>query len=205
MRPLAAWGTQGVFSSSPFADFHVERDCVQQVVLPALEERLRGANRRLHLSLVDLRLGVETASLADEQAKEALILKVCLDEIDCCRPFFVLLLGDRYGSVMPRERLEAAAREAGLQVPVEGMSVTALEAEYGIFHMPEGQETEQKPRLWVYIRDPLPYERMPADTRVRYLETNDQGRERLQQLKARLEKELPGRVRHYQASWDDEK
>ena len=34
-----------------------------------------------------------------------LVLKVCLDEIERSRPFLLVLLGDRYGTVMPEERI----------------------------------------------------------------------------------------------------
>ena len=174
----AAWSTRPVFLSSPFLDFHAERDCLRDVVFPELQDLLRGAKRRLHLALVDLRMGVETGSLADEEQKDCFILKVCLEEVDRCRPFFIVLLGDRYGSIMPKAQLEAAAGEVGLQAPVEGMSLTALEIEYGIFHMPQ----EQKQRTWVYIRDPLPYARMPAELREIYEDDDPQRTARLDEL-----------------------
>ena len=101
----AAWSTRPVFLSSPFLDFHAERDCLRDVVFPELQDLLRGAKRRLHLALVDLRMGVETGSLADEEQKDCFILKVCLEEVDRCRPFFIVLLGDRYNSIMPSARI----------------------------------------------------------------------------------------------------
>src|SRR5262245_40493671 len=106
MRRRVAWDTIDQFLSSPFLGFHAERDHLARVVFPALEERLRNAKVRLHLTLVDLRVGVENASAADQEAKERQVLSVCLQEVDHCRPFFILLLGDRYGTVMLQERLD---------------------------------------------------------------------------------------------------
>ncbi|MCP4042110.1 MAG: DUF4062 domain-containing protein [Gammaproteobacteria bacterium] len=58
-------------------------------------------------------------------------LKVCLAEVKRSRPFFVALLGDRYGWIPPAERIQAATREARFQGQVAGLSVTELEIDYG--------------------------------------------------------------------------
>ena len=90
---------------------HAERDYLRDHVFPELEERLRA--RHEILEPIDLRQGVELASLNAEQARELKVLKVCLDEIERSRPFLLVLLGDRYGWVPPPERIAAAAQEAG--------------------------------------------------------------------------------------------
>ena len=88
---MATWKSQPIFVSSTFADMQAERDHLRAVVFPALEERLRA--RRSHLEWVDLRLGVATASLAEGEARELQVLKVCLAEVRRCRPFLIVLLG----------------------------------------------------------------------------------------------------------------
>ena len=93
------WRARPVFISSTFRDMHAERDWLRNRVFPRLEEQLR--QRRHHLELIDLRLGVETAQADTEEARELLVLKVCLDEIKRSRPFLVVVLGDRYGWVPP--------------------------------------------------------------------------------------------------------
>ena len=80
-----------------------ERDWLRLRVFPALEERLRA--RRTHLEPIDLRWGVETVSAAEDEAKELLVLKVCLAEEARSRPFLIGLLGDRYDWVPPAERI----------------------------------------------------------------------------------------------------
>lgn len=106
-----AWASRPIFASSTFADMQAERDHLRTHVFPALEERLR--SRRCHLEWVDLRLGVAAASLADAEMRELQVLKVCLGEVQRCRPFLIVLLGDRYGWVPSAERIAAAAREVG--------------------------------------------------------------------------------------------
>ena len=66
-----------MFISSTFADMQAERDWLRDHVIPELQERLR--ERRHHLEPIDLRWGVETVTIADQQAKELLVLKVCLN------------------------------------------------------------------------------------------------------------------------------
>ena len=68
------WRSLPIFVSSPFLDMQAERDHLRNVVWPALTERLR--ERHHDLIPLDLRWGVETASLEEETAKEVHILKV---------------------------------------------------------------------------------------------------------------------------------
>ena len=94
------------FLSSTFRDIHAERDHLREVVYPDLEEGLR--ERRHHLEPIDLRWGVETVSLDDKHAKELLVLKVCLAEIERSRPFLIVLVGERYCWIPPEERMQVA-------------------------------------------------------------------------------------------------
>src|SRR5580704_11783745 len=150
------WQSRPVFISSTFADMQAERDYLRTHVFPELEERLRA--RRRNLEWVDLRLGVATASKADEHVRELHVLKVCLDEVRRCRPFLIVLLGDRYGWVPPEDRIKTATEEAreGFSADVAGRSVTDLEIDFGVLSDPQ-----QQPRSIFYFRDPLPYEAMP--------------------------------------------
>jgi len=59
--------------------------------------------------------------------KNLKILKVCFSEIERSRPYFIALLGDRYGWIPPLDEAENAAREAGLVASLAGTSLTELE------------------------------------------------------------------------------
>src|SRR2546427_12008060 len=87
-----SWQTVRVFISSTFRDMHAERDWLVKRVFPVLRERLE--KYRVHLVDIDLRWGV-----TEQQAESGGALDVCLDQIDECRPFFLGLLGERYGWV----------------------------------------------------------------------------------------------------------
>jgi hypothetical protein len=87
MEAIQPWYTRPVFLSSTFEDMHAERDYLSHQVFPKLAEDLR--ERRCHFDTIDLRMGVETVELVDEEAKELAVLKVCLDEIEPSRPFLI--------------------------------------------------------------------------------------------------------------------
>jgi len=196
------WRSRPIFISSTFKDFHAERDYLSRFVFPELEERLR--KRRCHLEPIDLRWGVDTRDLADEEAKELEILKVCLDEIERSRPFLIALVGDRYGWVPPAERLAAAAQEKGLTLETTDQSVTALEITFGVLADPE-----QARRSRFYFRKPLPYAEMERRKAAQYCDLyGENGKEnfrRLQDLKEKIRRSVPHRVRDYEAVWDADK
>jgi len=203
METFAVWQSRPVFVTSTFRDFQAERDHLHRFVFPELEERLKA--RFHHLEPIDLRWGVDTASEAEEETKQRLVLKVCLAEIERSRPFLVGLIGDRYGWVPPLERMQAAAEEAGHRGDLAGKSVTALEIEYGVLDSPE-----QAGRSRFYFRAPLPYDQMDPKTAAGYSERHTgepdaaAAQVQLDALKARIKLELPGRWATYQADWDEE-
>lgn len=199
MQPAARWKSLALFVSSTFEDMHAERDHLQQFVFPELEERLRA--HRTSLACVDLRWGVETMSLADREAKEAAVLKVCLSEIDRCRPYFLVLLGERYGWVPPVARVEAATKEVGLAMESSPCSVTELEVDYGALR------TQHPMHPLFYFRRPLSYDHMSEQEISRY---SDKTRapddfQRLGAMKARIRDRYPDRVREYSVDWDSDK
>src|SRR5215470_16577146 len=85
-----AWKTVRVLISSTFCDMHGERNHLINEVF--LELREWCAKRHLHLVDVDLRWGV-----TEHEAAHGKVLEICLDEVERCRPFFISVLGERYG------------------------------------------------------------------------------------------------------------
>jgi hypothetical protein len=83
-----------VFISSTFRDFMGERDELVKRIFPELRRRCK--SRFVELLEVDLRWGI-----TEEQSKSGETLRICLQEIDRCRPsapvFFIGMLGERYG------------------------------------------------------------------------------------------------------------
>jgi len=98
------WQTIKLFLSSTFLDMHTERDHLLRVVFPELKARCR--QKRINLIEIDLRWGV-----TQKEAEDGKVLDICLDEVDACRPFFVGLLGHRYGWVSEGDTHSITAKE----------------------------------------------------------------------------------------------
>ena len=123
------WKTARVFISSTFRDMHAERDHLVKVVFPDLRERLE--KHRIHLVDIDLRWGVTA-----EQSDNDLTLDLCLDEIKRSRPFFIGIVGQRYGWV-PKKLPEAALKKYGWIQGMTGRSITELEILHGVLNDPK--------------------------------------------------------------------
>ena len=79
-----------VFLSSTFQDMQAERDYLVKNTFPAIMQIAR--RRNVDFSVVDLRWGV-----TEEEAHEGKVIEICLNQIEDTRPFFIGLIGDRYG------------------------------------------------------------------------------------------------------------
>lgn len=90
--------TVRAFISSTFRDMHAERDHLMTVVFPELRERLG----RLGIEFydVDLRWGVPETGIDGERANSWAYCKQWIERVE---PFFVCVLGQRYGWKPPAE------------------------------------------------------------------------------------------------------
>lgn len=85
-----------IFVSSTFRDMNAERDVIYNVVTSSLNEKARKYGESIFFS--DLRWGVSTDSNEFESDVGARkVLSVCLDEINNCKPYIIVLLEQRYG------------------------------------------------------------------------------------------------------------
>jgi len=152
-----SWKTAKVFISSTFRDMHAERDHLVKVVFPELRERL--LPYRIYLDDIDLRWGI-----TEEESKKDKVLDLCLQQIDECRPFFIGILGERYGWVpaTPLSREAARRFETYGKTQLEtGQSVTELEILYGVLLM----DPRMQGRSFFFFRDPRFLNAVPTDRR----------------------------------------
>jgi len=96
-----------VFVSSTFRDMQAERDELAKRTFPALRKLCE--SRGVTWGEVDLRWG-----LTEEQQAEGQVLPVCLAEIARCRPYFIGILGERYGWVPETITHRSWSRSPGL-------------------------------------------------------------------------------------------
>lgn len=79
-----------VFISSTFQDMQEERGYLMKHVFPEIRQRCR--ERGIEFTEIDLRWG-----LTHEEGTLGRIIRTCFEEIDKCRPFFIGMVGSRYG------------------------------------------------------------------------------------------------------------
>lgn len=179
-----------IFISSTFNDMQAERDEIQKNILPALRAAARRYGEDIEIS--DLRWGVNTSDLDSEEGSRK-VLSVCLDEIDKCKPYMIVLLGERYGWVPDSKLIKNAAQRKNFELSDLEKSVTALEIEYGALSDPESL----KNTIFMF-REPI----IGADSSYR---SEGEERMKLEALKARIRKLAEGRVFEYSVKWDKEK
>ncbi len=211
MSIYSPWKTYSIFISSTFADMQAERDHLKNFVLPRVREELQ--KKRIKLEIVDLRWGLDTTSIEQEDEREVTVLKVCLDEIERCKPFFICLLGDRYGWIPPKKRMEDATIGLKNISTQKGKSVTALEIEFGVL-----ASDEQLIRSAFYVRNPLDYSKFSPKRAAMFSDalnlniSESERKERVLALKKLVtsinsyfeEKKLENKVKSYEADWDSE-
>jgi tetratricopeptide (TPR) repeat protein len=141
--PVTANRRIRVFISSTFRDMIEERDALMTHAWPALRQICQ--ERHVELVEVDLRWGI-----AEEQSTRKETLKLCLDEIRACRPFFIGLLGERYGWTPGDDAFTADLNEEQPWLrDLHGKSVTELEILHGVLNTPD-----LAGRAFFYFRDP---------------------------------------------------
>ena len=164
-----------LFVSSTFLDMQAERNHLVTVVFPQLRRLCE--TRGVTWSYVDLRWGVP-----DEDAAEGKVLPICLEIIDRCRPYFIGLLGERYGSVpqsIPDELLE---EEAWLREELTARkSVTELEALHGALRNPAKAR-----HAYFYFRDPDYLKSITEPERHHFASEKPEDQTKLKQLKDRI-------------------
>lgn len=104
-----------------------ERDAINRVVLPSVNELLQSRGDNVVLYAVDLRWGIDLRADLTQEVRDRMILDVCADEVRRCRPLFIGLVGGRYGWVAPPE-IERTARERA-RIPDVGFPLSAMALE----------------------------------------------------------------------------
>ncbi|MFQ5644972.1 MAG: DUF4062 domain-containing protein, partial [Thiogranum sp.] len=165
-----------VFISSTFRDMHAEREELVKRVFPLLRKLC--AERGVTWGEVDLRWGI-----TDEQKAEDQVLPICLAEIEKSRPYFIGLLGERYGWVPDAVDPELIERETWLE-NYSGRSVTELEILHGVLNNPKMTN-----HAFFYLRDSVTSARIEAQLALQpdYRPEPAAAKVKLQALKQRIE------------------
>jgi hypothetical protein len=100
---------------------------------------------------VDLRWGI-----SEERFERGEVISCCFEEIDRCRPYFVGLLGDYYGT-LAGEVVPGLAPMEGWPEDSSRRSITELEIIHGVLANPQMGE-----RAYFYFRDPAYVQSLPT-------------------------------------------
>lgn len=151
-----------VFISSTFKDMQGERDELLRKTFPALHARFRA--RGVELLAVDLRWGI-----TQEQAQSGKTLPTLMAEIDRCRPYFIGLLGERYGWVPPDAAITPELKAAyPFLAEASGCSITELEMMHGVLLNPD-----RAARAVFFQRNSAYLNELDPEERARYAGDNE--------------------------------
>lgn len=165
------WYKYTIFISSTFKDMDAERDAIKFDVISRLNWHYR--SQRVSFQAVDLRIGINTESVSEEDS-ENMVLDVCLGNIDKARPFFIGLLGHRYGWIPSEQRwLQIVSRlseEKRLLVKDScHCSVTEMEILYGAI----GNNGKNLNHCLFFFRDECSYNGMTESQKLLFLNQDD--------------------------------
>ncbi|MCK5521695.1 MAG: tetratricopeptide repeat protein, partial [Thiomargarita sp.] len=188
-----------LFISSTFRGLYDERNVLAKQVFPEIHRRCR--ERKVDFVEIDLRWGIPK-----EQVKSGVAVPICLGRIDDGRPYFLGLLGERYGSAMYPEQIPDICEKYPHYDWVKkypDRSITELEILHALF--PVGQMTSDEERQET-IEQALFYFRDPhyAQTQSKpdyYKEDTSENVQKQNALKQRI-RDLGCQVKEYQKPTD---
>lgn len=123
-----------IFISSTFLDMKEERNALMSRVFPKL--MYLASKRDVTLIPLDLRWGI-----TEDSIKNGKVIDICLNEINNSHPFFIGLIGNRYGSCIRTDELKKNSnlikRCKWIEDSIdEEISITELEIQYGVLRNP---------------------------------------------------------------------
>lgn len=137
-----------VFISSTFSDMQKEREYLLRHIFPKL--RNLAFKHNVTLTEIDLRWGI-----TEDESKNGKVVELCLNEIDNCIPFFIGIIGHRYGWIPEKTNISESDnmkdRYHWVYEDIESkMSVTEMEMQYGVIRR------QEKTNAFFYIKDSEP-------------------------------------------------
>ena len=181
MEPSSTPRELRIFISSTFRDMQAERDYLVRQVFPGIRKACQ--ERQVAFTDIDLRWG-----LTREEAEQGQVVRICLEEVDRCRPYFISLLGERYGWSPVDGDLEhkdeLLARFPFLAGSLrQGLSVTEMEILHGVLDNPGMTE-----HCFFYLRDPALTDALAVQQHAAgdFTESQPEALAKLERLKARI-------------------
>src|ERR1035437_6839917 len=136
-----------LFISSTFQDLQAERAYLMKPIFPKVRAACR--ERGIEFTDIELRWG-----LTEEEASLGRVIRTCLEEIDRCYPYFIALIGERYGWVPPLSEVQKdyqlIERYPWIEdASIDGKSLIEIEIMAGLLNDPNNATG-----AFVYYRKP---------------------------------------------------
>ncbi|AEF82973.1 tetratricopeptide repeat protein [Leadbettera azotonutricia] len=178
-----------VFISSTFRDMQAERDYLVMKIFPSIRRYCE--ERDISFLELDLRWGI-----SEEESKQGKVVDICLKEIEKTTPFFIGLLGERYGWVPSPEERRLIRDNTGVFTEYpwvggeldKGASITEMEIQQGVLRIKE------KINAYFYFRSPEM--ETPAEFRE---DRGSPAKKKLSALKKTLRKKKDYPVKDYRS------
>ena len=169
-----------IFLSSTFSDMHEERNYLTKKIFPRIREICE--RREVRFTVLDLRWGI-----TEEESRTGKVIEICMDEIKRTKPFFIGLLGGRYGWI-PTEKETELNRHLPEKYPwitdylKSGCSITEIEMQYAVLNEQENIDA------FFFLRD---MESVPSKFREK---DGSEGKNKLERLRSEvIDKSREGR------------
>lgn len=188
-------GMKSFFVSSTFRDMQEERDVIHRKVFPMIRNKLKKFGETAED--MDLRWGVDTLNLTEEESGN-MVIRVCIDAIDRCVPYFIVLLGERYGWIPDMSTIQNIHDTRVKKFPKD-ISITEMEIQYGALLRKVGIE-----QCIFCFRNESLIDHIPEKFRKDYAAESQEHKEKLDNLKKRIRNTKGVNILEYEAKWDEE-
>ncbi len=152
----------------------VERNHLATVIFPQLRKLCE--SRGVDWGEVDFRWGV-----TDQEKAEGKVLPIVLAEVDRCQPYFIGLLGERYGQLYRYEIPVELVERLPWLAEHRDKSLTELEMLHGPLNSQEDSD-----HAFFYFRDPAYARGGAAAGQADFISADSADREKLARLKERI-------------------
>jgi hypothetical protein len=181
------------FISSTFKDMQAERDMLHQIIFPELSRKLRPYGE--DIQELDLRWGVDTSQMSEEESGYH-VVESCVDAIDRCKPYMIVLIGERYGWIPDSSVIQGIHDERIENLYMDGISITQMEILYGAL------EQEDLQRCIFCFRKENFSEQIPEEHRKAYAAESVLHAQKLSMLKEKIRSAPGAIIMEYEPVWD---
>lgn len=187
----SGWKVIRVFVSSTFTDFFNEREILVKKVFPELREWC--STRHIHLIECDLRWGVPREATTQD------VISTCFEELNRChketdgQPFFLGLLGKRYGWIPGKEDLSDEIKQKFQWV--NNTSITFMEILHGAYRC-------KSPNAVFFLRSDDIVKSLPEPSLKRFVDKEPINQHHILELKNKIKSRFPDQFYEYNCKVD---